>query len=452
MTARLELKNFLAGRGVVAALLLLLAAGMAATEQGRRTIAAQRDVLASSPGLEQEHRSKMRALHEGKPADGPGNLLYYLNLFTERHPSAYAPLAVGLRDLAPYNLKVRMLALEGQLYNAETGNPETQLLGNFDLAFLLGLLYPLAIIAFLHNVISAEQESGTWAMVRSHPVAIVPLAFGKALVRFVPLVAAWMVTLLGAAWYLRLPFDERLIAVLLLSVTYLLFWFSLTMLVAGLGRSSTFNALSLLSLWLALSILVPAAVNLGIQSALPASSVFEIAVRQREGYHGKWDRPRGETMEAFYARYPEHARFQAPEDRFSWGWYYAMQQMGDEEAAAASLQWRQTLEQREAWARRLAVLAPPALVQSALSRVAATDLPAHVAYLQSVRRYHESVRRFFYPLLFREPPIPGVEWGRLPRHRFADDERKDGAVDAVVALAVMAAGALLAAMALLRRN
>jgi ABC-2 type transport system permease protein len=424
MTTRiltLELKNFLAARGVLAGLLLMLLAGIAALEFGRTTMERQRAVLAQSEALQREHLAQMLALHGGNPADGPGNLLYYTNFFTRREPSRFAPLAVGLRDLHPYNLKVRMLALEGQLYDAEVGNPESQALGNFDLTFLLTFLYPLLLIAFLHNTLSSEQESGSWPLLRSHPVSPMSVLLRKAALRFLPVPLVWLLTLSIAVVRLSLPLDGRLLDFTAVSCLYLTFWFMLALFVMAFQRTSNFNALALLCSWLVFTILLPVAINLGVAHSLPASGAFEIAVRQREGYHNKWDRPRQETMQAFYANHPQHAAYQAPPDKFSWGWYYAMQQMGDEEAARAAADWKRTIEERERRAAQLAWLSPAALVQSALTRLAASGLATHLDYLDSVRAHHTRLRAFFYPYLFRDAPIPAVDWRRLPRHQFTDE-------------------------------
>lgn len=448
---RLELKNFLAGRGVVAALVLMFAAGIAAIEHGRRTIESQRAVISESPRLEAEHRRKMIALHQGAEAEGPGNLLYYLGFFTVREPSPFAPLAVGLRDVTPYNLKVRMLTLEGQIRDSEIGNPEAQALGHFDLTFLLSFLYPLLIAAFLHDTLSSERESGTWDLIRSHPTAWVRLLLRKAAVRFAPVLLVWMATLVAAVVIVQVPLGARLAWWILLSLSYLTFWFCLALVVVAADRPSSFNALALLSAWLASAVVIPVASNLGIAAALPSSDGIEAALRQREGYHGKWDRPRGETMRAFFARYPEHSTWRFPEDRFSWAWYYAMQHQGDEEAATAADRFRAVQRSRETRSRRLAWLAPPAMMESSLTRLAGTGLEASIAYLDSVRGFHERVRRHFYPFLFRDPPVPAVDWSSVPRHRFSDSEPPVEFPSEVLVLLIESAGLALVARFLLSR-
>jgi ABC-2 type transport system permease protein len=228
-------------------------------------------------------------------------------------------------------------------------------------------------------------------------------------------------TLLVATVWLRLPLDHRMAFVLLVSVSYLFFWFAASLLVMSLHQSSNFNALALLGVWLCLTILIPATLNVALSTLLPVPEALEVTVRQREGYHQQWDRPKAETMQRFFARYPEYSSFQAPPDRFSWGWYYAAQHLGDEDAAFSSAQFREKLAQRQRWTQRLAWLTPTINAQLSLNRIAQTDLANHLAYLDSVRDFHEQVRRFFYPHLLCNGPAPAVDWGRMPRHQFQDE-------------------------------
>ncbi|MBL8169017.1 MAG: ABC transporter permease subunit, partial [Acidobacteria bacterium] len=332
---QLELKNFLAGRAVMAGLLVMFLAGLYAIEHGHRVIAAQQNVIAQTPAMQREHLEKMVAQHA---TPDPLNTLYYLNFFTTHEPSRYAPLSIGLRDVNPFNLKVRMLTLEGQLYDGDISNPATLALGNFDLAFLLVFLYPLLIIAFTHNTLSSEQEQGIWPLLCSQPISSHKILALKASLRFLPIVAVWVLTLLVGLLWLRLPFDQRFGFVLLVSLSYLLFWFAASWFVMSFRRSSNFNALTLLGGWLTLTILLPAALNVALATFLPVPEAFAVTVNQREGYHQQWDRPKAETMQRFFQRYPQYASFQAPTDKFSWGWYYAAQHLGDEDAAEASAQ------------------------------------------------------------------------------------------------------------------
>jgi ABC-2 type transport system permease protein len=180
------------------------------------------------------------------------------------------------------------------------------------------------------------------------------------------------------------------------------------------------NVLALLGLWMTCTVLGPALVNVAAAARYPLPEGLELTVAQREGYHGGWDRPLGETMAAFYARYPEWASVPLPADRYSNGWYYAMQQRGDDQARPIADRYRAALEAREAWTAGASRFFPPALLQRALARHAGTDLEAYLAYLDSVAAHHETLKRHFLPVIFSDRTVAEVDWQAAPRHHFRD--------------------------------
>lgn len=413
----LELKRLLSSPVVLAGLALILLVGVYAIDQGSRTIDQQRRVLSESRSIENEHWERMIQLHSNPD---PLNTLYYLNFFTRHEPSRYAALSLGLRDVNPYNLKIRILSLEGQLYDSELTNAATRATGNFDLAFLLVFLYPLVLIALLHNTISEDRENGTWPIVRFQAQQIEWLSAIRLLLRFGLVLAVWWLTLLIAIIRLDLPIDRRLLMIGLGSTLYLLFWFGLSAALATSRHSSNRIALQLFSIWLALTIVIPGSINLALNRLLPAGEAFEVVIRQREGYHQQWDIPKSETMARFFTSYPEYASFVPPADRFSWGWYYAAQHIGDLEAAPAVRELRRKLIRRADWIERTGWLIPSVNMQILFNRVARTDLESHLGYLDSVRSYHEQLRRRLYPALMSPGPAR-IDWQSLPRHSYSEE-------------------------------
>ena len=97
-------------------------------------------------------------------------------------------------------------------------------------------------------------------------------------------------------------------------------------------KASGFNALLLLSVWLVLLVLLPAGVNAYIATKYPFPEAMSTAIAQRDGYHVKWDTDKRETIEKFYQHYPQFERYGYPTEGFNWLWYYAMQQMGDDDS------------------------------------------------------------------------------------------------------------------------
>jgi ABC-2 type transport system permease protein len=417
---KLELKNFLSGRAVVLSFLCVLLAGSYGAFHGANVVEKQRRVIAELPALEAEHREKLLGIK--KNAD-LADALYYLTFQTADAPSDWAAVSVGQRDVNPYNVKVRMLALEGQIYDSELVNPTNLLFGNFDLSFVVVFLFPLLIIAFTHNLISSEQESGTWQLLRSQPISALKIVGWRLALRFALVFAAAILMLLAGCLATGARLDERFAAACLLTFVYFAFWFGVAALVISFGRGSTFNALSLLGVWIFLVLLAPAVLSSVVSTVFPVSESMETAVEQREGYHEKWDKPKRDTMNRFYQKYPEFAHVPIPEDRFSWGWYYAMQQMGDEEAADARGRFRQKLEQRSRFTSRAAWFLPPVAAQLRFNDIAETDLKNHLRYLDSVRDFHEKIRRTFYPHIFSDAKVADFDFETAPRHEFAKEAR-----------------------------
>lgn len=412
----LETRNFLGAPATLAVLLFLFATGLYGIHNGRSTIEKQRAVIATLPEIQRSHREHELALN---PED-LGNLLYSLQFPAVDEPSAWSAFSIGQRDVNPYILRVRMLTLEGQLYESDLANPVNLLYGNFDPAFVIVFLFPLAIIAFCYNVVSDDREGGIWNLLRAQPFGTGKLVVIRIAIRFVTVAATAALLIFATAFVAgSAAFDVRLAITLLVAIIYLLFWTSVAALVVSFAKTTAFNALSLLAVWILLAVIGPALANLAISTALPVSESFDVTVTQREGYHRKWDAPKSVTMEPFYELYPQFRSVPIPEDKFSWAWYYAMQNAGDVEAANARNGYAKKLAKRDAAVQTAASILPTVRAQLAFNEIGGTDLETHLAFLDSVRDLHRAAREFFYPLIFNEAKTGEVEWDAVPRHQFS---------------------------------
>ena len=444
----LELKNLFGGRAAALAFACVALAGAYAVFHGAQLIERQRETIAQLPAMQSANTARLLGYKKGAEL---GDVAYYLTFKTAHEPSSWAAFSVGQRDVNPYHVKVRLLALEGQLYDSELTNPTNLLFGNFDLSFVIVFLFPLLVIALTHNFLSAEQESGTWNLVRAQPVAPSRILLLRLALRFAVVAGLALALLAAGGLLLGAEPDERFLFAALVALAYLAFWFGAAAFVASFGRSSNFNALTLLGVWIALALLAAALLTNLTAALYPVTESMETIVRQREGYHEKWDRPRGETMAKFFAKYPELAGYAVPEDKFSWGWYYAMQQMGDEEAAEASARFRDKLAARARFAARAADLLPSVAAQLEFNRIARTDLADHLAYLDSVRAYHERLRLTMYPHIFRGDKVEQIDFAALPSHHFSDEDAPAEWPRAALSIAVWAVALFALAWLRLRR-
>lgn len=415
---RLELALLLRGWTALLGVAVIAVMGLVAIAHGRAVVARQTAVIAHSAALQAEEQA---AILGPQPADAlAGDQLYYLFFHTVREPSPWASVALGQREAQPYNLKVRLLALQGQLYDSELGSPLLAALGSFDLAFVFVILVPLLIIALTFNVWSAERELGTWDLVRSQPVRP-----WRVLTRTFTLrgTLVWLVTVsvhFAAALILGIAIDVTWFAIAAWLTLYIVFWIATAALVTAARQSSDTNMVLLLGCWLVSVVLGPALIAVVAAVRVPLPEALELTVAQRQGYHAAWDEPLGEVMAAFYRTYPEWRSAEIPTDRYSNGWYYAMQQRGDDLARDAALRYRQSLVDRDRLIARLSWLFPPAGLQRRLTHIAGTDLDGYLRYLDSVSAYHEALKRHFFPIVFSTATVRDVDWTAAPRHHHRD--------------------------------
>lgn len=408
-----ELRYLFQSRLAAGALIALLLLTSLAVWCGMRAVAAQEQALER---IAAAHEYDLSAVKERyKDGGDAGYAAYYTFHLTTDQPPPLAFLALGQRDLLPYSLRVRLLGLHSQLYESETFNPELALPGRFNFAFVLTYLMPLFVIALLHDWMTAERESGRLRLLMSLPLQGGTLWWQRAGLRFAAVLLALLVPLAVGLSLAGASMDQAA-GVILIAVLYTGFWVGLSLFVGALARSSATAAAILLGLFVLLTLLLPTAVNAAITRLIPVGKGVELAMTQRQEVHQGWDRPKSVTFEKFFKTHPEWSDTPPVEGRFHWKWYYAMHQVGDEAVAPQAEQYRENLERRDAWTRRLGLVLPAAATQVALHRLADTDLQAQLAYRDSIGEFHTRLRQYYYPFVFFERPFGAQEFAETPQY------------------------------------
>lgn len=405
-------------RLAVFSLLLLFLLSGAAVIAGLAEIHRQEQVI---DRIQPQQQADEAAIARWVSVDGDaGNAAYYTAHATWDGPSPMAFAALGQRDVAPYVLRVRALGLEGQLQENESYNAELALPGRFDWAFVLTYLLPIFLIGLLHDAKSSEREAG-----RAQLLALMAQSerwlWGRriGLRAGLACLAVALPLAIGAITAHAPPAEVA--PFLLASLVYALIWTILILVVARASRASVGNAATLSALWLVLTLIVPTVALLVINERNPVRQGVELTLAQREEVHAGWDRPKATTMAAFVRLYPEWANLTAVEGGFHWKWYYAFQHLGDRAVAPQMAAYRQALLARDAETRALGWVLPGVGAQYALHRLARTDLRAQLDYQDEVRRFHERLRRFYYPYVFNERPFREADFAKAPRWRGTPD-------------------------------
>ncbi|RUT72297.1 DUF3526 domain-containing protein [Flavobacterium cupreum] len=409
-------KNFIRSKGTKIGLLFLMFIGFVSLLIGKQFKEKQNDAINEAAVYQQEHIARNAAFHK----DEMGLLLYYIKFSLVNKTIPVNSLAIGQRDVNPSVQSVTIRGLEAQQYDAELNNPNNLLSGNIDFSFVLVYLFPLLIIAFTYNIISEEKESGTWKIVATQSQNTFLYILKLFYIRILSVIALLTIVLFAAVLCLNIPIDKSFLVFCGVGILYLLFWFAVCFYIVSLQKNSNFNAVMLLTIWLFLIIVLPATINTYIVSQYTVPEALELTLKQRNAYHEKWDMDKKITMDKFYSHYPQFRSYPLPEAEFSWLWYYAMQQAGDDDSAVQSKELQAKLAQRNEASAFIALFIPTLHTQLQLNEIAKSDLENQLLFLRATRQFHEKLRLHFYPKIFDNEAVNQQNWKQFKVETFED--------------------------------
>ncbi|WP_332606140.1 DUF3526 domain-containing protein [Acinetobacter sp. ESBL14] len=342
-----------------------------------------------------------------------GTAAYYTFYYTWNTPSDLAFTAVGLRDVAPYVLRIRALALQAQLYDGDAFNPEFVLSGRFDFAFVLIYLVPLFIIALMHDLVSSEHQSGRLTLLHSLPQFNNKRWIKRILLRFT-LVLLTLLTPFAVGAIVPQATVAATLSFMLIIISYCAFWFGICTFVIKMVWCSVTNATLLVGIWIIVTLILPTLTNLVIVRYVPVAQGVDLILTQRQNTHSAWEIPREQTMNNFFEYHPQWQDTAPLPPDFHWKWYFAFHQIADESVEDLFKQYRADLYQRQQLTHYLGWILPSVGAQTAIHRLANTDLAAQLDYQDQIIAFHQQIRDFYYPYLFNDLPFTVADFVRQP--------------------------------------
>lgn len=433
---RLELRETLRQRLtwiVFGALFVAMVVGAAAgatrvarEQEIMRALAAQRaTAMSESKTAAQRYSipSDLEIDYHRDPTDAFGYMNYFLVTHAEKPPLPLGALAAGQSDLYPTYVRIDFTSIFPDAAY-DPGSPHALKLGAFDLAFVLIYLAPLALIALTATRLAGEQDSGVLRLIAAQPIRPVTVAAAKYLA--ISIVAVVLITG-GAAVSLamqgHLVPGPQLLLVGLAVCLWVLMWIALAAWVVTLWRGAIRSIVTLVLVWAALTVLVPAAAALIVEVIhQPPSRIGYIDASRRamDSFYG--DEP--QVHAAWLAQFPQFSAVAAevvksPEvKRFARDDYYRKALLP--ERALFEARTRAALLTSE-WLR---LLSPATMLDSMLQKVAGTDMQRHISFLADADAYSERLRRYFEPLALANAANPRRQCpqcpGRLNFTRYED--------------------------------
>ena len=407
----LEIRFALRDRGVLLALVFAFLITAASVIAGTWEIYEQRaeiDALTEETAADQQHTLSLQA--------DAGSAAYGVHHFTYQPPSPLAFAAQGTRGELPWQHRVRMLALEGQIYEADTGNPELSLLGRLDFAFVAAILLPLILILLLYDLDARERRDGRYELLRATSAGATNTLMVRAAARVLLLFAVVTLPFVAASLLNQATIAQSLATILVVAL-HLLFWVLVCRVVTTRCTESTTAATALLACWLLFAMVLPAIGRTVIEAQVPVPDGGEILLTQREKVNDAWDLPKEVTMDAFVASHPAWREHVGMDQPFEWKWYYAFHQVGDEFVKAQSDALQSGINRREELMGVVAAFSPPLATQRWLTHLAGTNRTRHQDYLSCVRDFHAQLREFHYPMLFGQQEYSLDAMSALPQYQ-----------------------------------
>jgi ABC-2 type transport system permease protein len=350
----------------------------------------------------------------------PAVIEYRNPLNAVNRPARLMSLAVGQRDLLPYYDVITRRRNAVQAPNAEIANPEMLAAGNFDLAYVIIYLLPLLAIALSYNTWSKEKEQQTDRLLAVQGKHVERIIFYKLGFRFtVVALLAWLLSAIGMISDSLLNSFNLITSLLwLFTVTaYLVFWFSICLLLIKLGRSSAANALYLLAAWCFFLLVSPAITNAIVRQAYPIPLKTDEAVALRENSEAIWAMPKQALIDTFYMNNPKYYSLKSPADTSenSTVRFVAYYDLLGRKMTSTIEDYNQHPQKQHSISAKLGWLNPATKTQYLLNSIAESGQTDYLCYQNQVNRFQKTWVDFMTDYIIHNKNLTLADLHHLPR-------------------------------------
>ncbi|MCG8538287.1 MAG: DUF3526 domain-containing protein, partial [Pseudomonadales bacterium] len=271
------------------------------------------------------------------------------------------------------------------------------------------------IIGLLFDLKSSEKRESRYELLCTTASQGGAILFYRAIARTALLLSAITLPFIAIALFAGATLYSIALIVGIVSILAA-FWLIVCHWIIHLISDGTTTLVSLFSIWLLLTILIPVAGKTLVEYQVATPTGGEILLAQREKVNDAWDLPKNETMAPFLETHPQWKNTAPVQKPFEWKWYYAFQQMGDQHVSSRSNALEQAIAKRDQLMGWVAWLSPSLAVERGLNRIARTDVTQHQHYIRCVRDFHKTLRDFHYPMLFGETTFTEQTRYKIPKY------------------------------------
>ena len=349
----------------------------------------------------------------------PMNIGYSHPRVAAMYPLETTFISTGQSDLFTHYVQPKAYGDSFFFNHAEFSSPVQLLFGSFDLAFVIIYIIPLIIIAFGYHIFSLEKENGSLKLMASQPISVYKWILQKTMFRFIVLSAIVILVLTIAFIINNYNFIENLaeyLYFLLLTVTYMLFWFAIVLFINIKVNNSAKNAVSLLAIWVFIILIIPAIIGQAANSFYPIPSRTKMITEVR-ALKDEVSKKQDKILDNFLRDHPEYASNKNQNYSF-WHKYLASQDLVEDEVKPIVDSYETQLLKQQEWVKLWQYSSPAIILQQSFNDIAGTSTTHYQEYRNQVAEFSIKWRDFFVPLLYNNEKFSTKLYKQLPTFEY----------------------------------
>ena len=359
--------------------------------------------------------------------------------------------AVGQSDLLPFVGEISLWDPDIRLFSKyEFADPVGLALGSFDISKAVILFLPLLLIVFCFDVVSADRDSNRLSLTILQVTNLRRLfwqrfVFRASVVLVFTLTSAFIILAINSGYT---AFGDRLpiFGVWALSVLfYGIFWCMLIALTASFNNSGEFNVLSLLGLWVGLTLIIPAAGSSVAETLYPTPSRLAYLAEAREVENEARLRE-ADVANEFMLDHPELLVNLESEFPARVSSAFLVTSTVDEATRPIVASFEEALLERDRVLSLFSYLSPAVGVHGALNEIAGTSSRRHQSYLTQARKFKADYAGLVGPDVVAKRAISSEVFDSLSKFQFVEDsllDRLDKSIKPIIFLLALSIGMLL---------
>ncbi len=325
-------------------------------------------------------------------------------------PDGMAALAFGQRDIHKFAQQITNGSYFYNKYasgyinktqNSEIINPFKLLSGHLDISFVMVFLFPLYFILLGYNLLSIEKEGGTLSLLALQSLSLSKIIFTKLAFRLLTVIVLGLALLFIAGSVNAVLADKRWWLFMLSFLAYMFCWAGIIAFVISFNKSSGLNALSLVSIWILLVLLLPSLLNGVISVIKPITTKTALSAAVQKANAEVWALPKSVRTDSFKVLRPYYAK--SFDSVGSWEdpkFFRINHYLTDYYVAPFEQSRIEKVIERNEFSERFNYFSPALITQSIFNELSGSNMPQMLAYDTSSYHYFKNVSRFTDDYIF----------------------------------------------------